>query len=457
MRHAFVSHPTRHRVAAPARAWQLLLIAALVGWGLSDAPVQAQPSPVTTPTENACYDAVQGKVARNRAGSTGWNDGNVRRLCADTTNPSATIACFEGQIAEHDDWNRAINACAGVSPAQPLDCTPEDFGSPADYLGDVCYSDSYGRGAGRIPTECPSGTENQAGLCYPQCRAGYRGVVTMCVPDCPPGFRDDGLYCAKPEPYGRGAGFPWQFGDALNDDGMRQRCEQAHGGGNCEKWGAVYYPKCRTNFHAAGCCVCSPNCPAGMNDIGVSCQKVTYDRGVGRIPGCASGEVSDAGLCYPRCRDGYVGGGPVCWASAEACPAKFPFKCGALCARDETLCARATTRMAIDPLKAVISTAGLVLSYGATAPITPIVENIQLESERALRVEELKQQFLARASTLNCTLSDGAAQGLAEDVWWAEMQGTPGNEPLKNISRVDPTALTSAANAFVKPECRNIR
>ena len=32
-----------------------------------------------------------------------------------------------------------------------------------------------------------------------------------------------------------------------------------------------------------GCCVCTPTCPSGMIDIGVSCQKDSYYRGVGTV------------------------------------------------------------------------------------------------------------------------------------------------------------------------------
>ena len=30
-----------------------------------------------------------------------------------------------------------------------------------------------------------------------------------------------------------------------------------------------------------GCCVCSPDCPAGFSDIGVSCKKPMYARDAG--------------------------------------------------------------------------------------------------------------------------------------------------------------------------------
>jgi hypothetical protein len=131
---------------------------------------------------------------------------------------------------------------------------------------------------------CPYGMDYHAGLCYEPCRSGYSGFVTMCIPGCPPKFRDDGLYCFKPKPYGRGAGFPWKLKDGFSDKGMFRRCEARHGKGNCEKWGAIVYPKCRESFHNVACCVCSPDCPPNTTDIGISCQKHTYDRGIGVIP-----------------------------------------------------------------------------------------------------------------------------------------------------------------------------
>ena len=46
--------------------------------------------------------------------------------------------------------------------------------------------------------------------------------------------------------------------------------------------GLVMYPKCKEGFHNVGCCICSPTCPNGFTDIGVSCQKPSdYGRGVG--------------------------------------------------------------------------------------------------------------------------------------------------------------------------------
>ena len=81
-----------------------------------------------------------------------------------------------------------------------------------------------------------------------------------------------------------------------------------------KRTGLLVYPKCRANFQAVGCCVCSPDCPGGMTDIGVSCQKPSHGRGVGvPIHACADDKEKDGLLCYPKCKQGFHGVGPVCW------------------------------------------------------------------------------------------------------------------------------------------------
>lgn len=54
----------------------------------------------------------------------------------------------------------------------------------------------------------PQGCEKYGLLVYPQCKKGFStfGCCT-CTNNCPEGFTDNGLYCLKPEAYGRGAGY----------------------------------------------------------------------------------------------------------------------------------------------------------------------------------------------------------------------------------------------------------
>ena len=198
----------------------------------------------------------------------------------------------------------------GIGPVCWQEC-PSGFRDD----GVACAKASYGRGAGE-PLRCAAAEDTDGGLCYPKCEAGYKGVGPVCWDACPSGFRDDGVTCAKPESYGRGGGYPWNVGDPLNDSGMFERCTRDHGAGNCEKSGAIVYPKCRANFHAVGCCVCSPDCPSGMTDAGVSCTKKSHGRGAGTpIHACADNMDKDGALCYPKCKAGFHGVGPVCWES----------------------------------------------------------------------------------------------------------------------------------------------
>lgn len=248
------------------------------------------------------------------------------------------------------------------TPAAPAPGAPPAVaGTAPSGQEDLCWKKTYGRGVGTVPTECSTDYDKDAGLCYKKCPSGYKGVGPVCWQSCPDSWRDDGAFCAKPEAYGRGAGYPWQFGDALNDDGMRGRCEAANGAGNCEKDGAVYYPKCKANFHKTGCCICSPDCPSGMPDIGVSCTKQTSTRGMGTVPNCSSGLAYDAGLCYEGCPRDYDGVGPLCWSK---CPPDYPFPCGAGCAVNEMACAAAVTEMTVE----TVSFAATMLSFPFGGP-----------------------------------------------------------------------------------------
>ena len=45
-----------------------------------------------------------------------------------------------------------------------------------------------------------------------------------------------------------------------------------------------------------------------------NCWKDAYGRGVGKpISTCREGYEKDGALCYPKCKEGYYGVGPVCW------------------------------------------------------------------------------------------------------------------------------------------------
>lgn len=119
---------------------------------------------------------------------------------------------------------------------------------------------------------------------------------------------------------------------------MYRRCEAAHGRGKCEKYGLVVYPKCKPGYHNVGCCICRPsvpNCRAlGMNGgLDLSCAKY-IKIGTPHAASCPPGKVKDAGLCYPPCKQGYHGVGPVCWGS----PPKNWIDCGMGSAVSKKVC-----------------------------------------------------------------------------------------------------------------------
>ncbi|MGB7555950.1 MAG: carboxypeptidase regulatory-like domain-containing protein [Candidatus Korobacteraceae bacterium] len=204
-----------------------------------------------------------------------------------------------------------------------------------------CYRQKYGNGVGE-PYTCRDGYERNGLVCYPKCRDGFAGNGPVCWQSCPADFRNDPDHCGKPASYGRGGGYVIWQGDQCNKDNPQ----------GCEQLGALWYPKCRANFHAAGCCVCSPDCPLGMPDIGVSCQKQSYGRGAGEPLAdglCAPGLQKDptGALCYPTCKDGFHMVGPVCW---QNCPSQQPFECGVGCSTDQKECASGTVNMVFAPI-----------------------------------------------------------------------------------------------------------
>ena len=63
--------------------------------------------------ERKCFDKVQGKVAWNKEGNKKWNDANIKSLCNGTTRPKKTVKCFKKELAAHNNWSKAIDACNG--------------------------------------------------------------------------------------------------------------------------------------------------------------------------------------------------------------------------------------------------------------------------------------------------------------------------------------------------------
>ncbi len=222
--------------------------------------------------------------------------------------------------------------------------------------GHYCFkpATSYGRGAGLSPLKlphkgCNPGESNVAGLCYGATPAGYKRIATYLYKNCNGFGRDDGLYCFKPAPYGRGSGrspctgctgCSWGGCSGCSD------CSTSRCHGHEEGWGALCYPKCRAGYHAVGCCICSPSCPSGFQDIGVSCKKPAIES-PGKIPqNCGPNYQRNGLLCYPKCRAGFH---PVgCCICSPDCPGGMADH-GAMCRKNSYTTGVGTIPLSCDP------------------------------------------------------------------------------------------------------------
>jgi hypothetical protein len=269
----------------------------------------------------------------------------------------------------------SINRSADIESARPSPLTNAEMSRVMNWISvktsaarlPFCWRQSYGRTAGKPMICSPGYNQDTAGLCYKNCAADEKGIATFCYKNCPAGYADNGLYCGKPAAYGRGAGYPWKIGDKpFNLDSARDRCAKDNAQG-CEQNGAIIYPKCKAGFHAVGSNICSPDCPQGWEDIGVSCKKPNYAREVKPLQTCPAGLEQDAALCYPGCKNDYKGVGPVCW---QNCPSQQNVDCGAGCATTKGQCAKAVFTMTSAPIIAALKIAGLIVTAGGSSVAT---------------------------------------------------------------------------------------
>jgi hypothetical protein len=183
----------------------------------------------------------------------------------------------------------------------------------------VCWRDTYFRGQGSIPDHCNDGSELSGPLCFPKCQTNYSGAGPVCLENCPPNFNDLGLVCNFP----RDSYFP-----------------------------CPWYDICGITV-AKGCF----NCSAGYNKEGCACvrpgktiKKKSYGRGPGSTPKCSPDLDDDGGVCYPKCKEGYEGTGPICWQSGSG-NGTFEFQCN--------LFAYGETRADCDQLNQLLKEAGI--------------------------------------------------------------------------------------------------
>jgi hypothetical protein len=290
------------------------------------------------------------------------------------------------EIVVLDDDGAPADSSA-VPPADlscPLDSVPVAMatsdgasGSGSSSTGPSVVTTTTGRGVGVPVHSCPDGQDKDGALCYPSCRDGYSGSGPLCLTNCPSGYRDDGLYCFKPDSYGRGVGTPMSIRTKCSyykGTKVIKKCSTTSTCGSKEECIGLCYNSCRDGYYAAGCNVCSPHCPSGMIDIGVSCMKGSYGRGVGSPMTCGSGEVYDAGLCYSACPTGASGVGPLCYKN---CPSTNPYRLGVQCFKSKA--ERDGILSAVVVGTVIVAAAGAYYVMGGSGqPPVPVGSTVQV-------------------------------------------------------------------------------
>ena len=342
-------------------------------------------------------------------------------------------------------------------------------------LGDTfCWKDTEDRGAGTIPTECPEGNVELGLLCYKPCPFGYSRSGVDCHQNCPNGFTDTGLFCRlDASDYGRGEGYPWKFGDPLNSSGQFHRCEQDHGEGNCEEWGAVVYPKCKSGFRNDECCLCVPDAPdcsalgLGGSTAQQSCAKKVV-LGKETIKNrCPSGKKDQAGLCYKKCKSGYHGVGPVCWSNS---PSGW-VDCGAGDARSSLDCASSTTSQITSVVDSAVKIATLVVpgaeeadaAEDAATDAGAIAEDAgdftgDLKSFKKLLAAF--KLYLTESPHAKKAIDDGEAGDITPESLLAAAGLTKPADIIRFAASIanffDPTGLSGVVAAYSYPLCSDV-
>lgn len=232
----------------------------------------------------------------------------------------------------------------------------------------------------------------------------YRGPHDIHSPsrvaDCPSGYTNMGLTCTNWN------GWPWEW-DTVGwgsftcpsgyfKSGATQRChkncpsgytntgEFCHRVATSKGMGSM---TCSSGyFQSSVTARCHKNCPSGYTNTGETCHRVVSTLGLssmscnagehkGGVAGercypnnsfCFNGGDYDAGLCYPECKGGFDGVGPVCWQYCD----NSMVNCGLSCGKTEADCVIAAADQVISTLVLAANIASLGLATPATAGAT---------------------------------------------------------------------------------------
>lgn len=101
---------------------------------------------------------------------------------------------------------------------------------------------AYNRGVGKIPSICPAGYSDNAGLCARDCPAGFDSVAGVCWQQCPEGFSDTGAFCTK---------WKWWPETITKQSWVQERVVKECPQGQINEAGLCYEP-CADTFNGVG-------------------------------------------------------------------------------------------------------------------------------------------------------------------------------------------------------------
>jgi len=293
---------------------------------------------------------------------------------------------------------------------------------------------------------------------------GWKRFGFDCHTRCPPHMRDDGLFCRDPE-YGRGAGYAfWQKAKCNRRMGAVIDPKTSKPVG-CEKWGAMWYPKCRVGYKNFGCCICRPprpDCNAlGLrNGIDLSCaKKIAIGRPMLGI--CPQGEERQLGLCYKTCREGFTGVGPVCWGKPP--PGWFACGLGAVSLKGKCAGVIFDQVMSVGEMALSIATAGTSKLAEAPGKVKKSAALIKQWKELKAKYKALKKTSPALVKAEKGVnmykdadqVNDGLeAVSLAQEIDDDDVSAADIARLAAEIaSLVDPSGVAGVVSAFTYDKC----
>jgi len=300
---------------------------------------------------------------------------------------------------------------------------------------DFCWKHSYNRGTSKVPSDCPAGTKKgEAASFLPIC---YQDKTVF--KKCPAAYKDHGFIC-RAEMYGRGWGF-------FSETKCKASKEGKEVGGECGKFGFMYYPKCKAGWEPLGP-ICKPK--------GINKAKCVQDLGTGSTsimgaacsnpmdlsalkpayPNCPAGLELDTALCWPKCDAGYSGLSKICFQAKGT--GDQAYSCGAGLAKDKLTCATVTGDQIFTVFKCVTNLATMGASAGAfkgVDAVVSVVSNIEVQYTNVMN------GLAAIESAKAGDYKGAAAAGV--DVVTGAIFGKTVVGPIKNLMTEDPLDSTT--------------